>query len=298
MFRNINLNNAKAAKNDEFYTQLSDIEKELKHYKKHFKDKIVFCNCDDPTWSEFWRYFHLNFKELGLKKLISTHYDAKEATYKLEYTGGNDTDIEVGVKTVLTQNGDFRSDECIELLKEADICCTNPPFSLFRSFLSQLMKYDKKFIIIGNMNAMKYKEVFPYIATNRLWLGHNFVKEFKQPDGTIKKFGNICWYTNLDHNKRHEKLILWKTYNTTEYPKYDTYDAIEVSRVENIPVDYEGIMGVPISFMNKYSPDQFEIVGEFNHGCDNEYDLAKPIVDKKELFPRIAIRKVVKTEDE
>ena len=292
--KNSNLNAAKAAKNDEFYTQLTDIEKELKHYKHHFKDKVVFCNCDDPTWSEFWRYFHLNFEELGLRKLISTHYDPKESTYKLEYTGGDDTNIEVGVKTPLAGNGDFRSDECIALLNEADICVTNPPFSLWRFHLAQLIEHNKKFIIIGNMNAIKYKDVFPYIATNRLWLGCNAVHEFRQPDGTIKKFGNICWYTNLDIAKRHEQLILWKTYNPQDYPKYDNYDAIEVGRVENIPIDYDGIMGVPISFMNKYSPDQFDIVGEFNHGCDNEYDLAKPIVNKKELFPRIAIRKVVK----
>lgn len=295
--KNSNLNAAKAAKNDEFYTQLTDIEKELKHYKHHFKDKVVFCNCDDPTWSEFWRYFHLNFEELGLRKLISTHYDPKESTYKLEYTGGADDDIEVGVKTPLAGNGDFRSDECVALLNEADICVTNPPFSLWRFYLAQLIEHNKKFIIIGNMNAIKYKDVFPYIATNRLWLGCNAVHEFRQPDGTMKKFGNICWYTNLDIAKRHEQLILWKPYNTKDYPKYDNYDAIEVGRVENIPIDYDGIMGVPISFMNKYSPDQFEIVGEFNHGCDNEYDLAKPIVNKKELFPRIAIRKVVKNDE-
>lgn len=261
--KNGNLNAAKAAKDDEYYTQIADIEKELKYYKKHFKDKVVFCNCDDPTWSEFWRYFHLNFEELGLKKLISTHYDPKEATYKLEYTGGNDTDIEVGKKTILTQNGDFRSEECIELLKEADICCTNPPFSLFRAFIGQLMEYKKKFIIIGNSNAITYKEVFPLLKDNKVWLGYNYVKEFKKPDGTIKKFGNICWFTNLDIDKRHEELILWKKYkgNEKEYPKYDNYNAINVNKLTDIPCDYEEIMGVPITFLDKHNPKQFELLG-------------------------------------
>ena len=291
--KNCNLNAAKTAKNDEFYTQLTDIEKELRHYKKHFTGKTVFCNCDDPTWSEFWRYFHLNFQELGLKKLISTHYDAHASTYKLEYMGGDDANIEAGIKTALSGNGDFRSEECIDLLQDSDIVVTNPPFSLFRSFLAQLLQYQKQFVIIGNMNAIKYKDVFPLIATNHLWLGNNIVRSFKQPDGTIKQFGKVCWYTNLDIAKRHEHLILWKTYNPQEYPKYDTYDAIEVSRVENIPKDYDGVMGVPISFINKYSPEQFEIIGELNHGCDNTFDLAKPIINGKELFPRIIIRKVV-----
>ena len=290
MSANANLHKAKDAKNDEFYTQLTDVSKELMHYKSHFKDKIVFCNCDDPTWSAFWKYFHLNFKALGLKKLISTHYDKNEPTYKMEYTGGDDNDIEVGIKTPLEGNGDFRNAECIELLKASDIIVTNPPFSLFREYVAQLMEYEKKFLIIGSLNAVKYSECFPFIMNNQMWLGNNNVHDFMQPDGTVKKFGNINWYTNLDFAKRHEKIILWKEYNDKEYPKYETYDAIEVSKVTNIPVNYSGIMGVPVSFMSKYNPDQFEIVGEFNHGSDNEFDLAKPVINGKELFPRIAIK--------
>ena len=290
MATNANLHKAKGAKNDEFYTQLTDVAKELMHYKQHFKDKIVLCNCDDPTWSAFWKYFHLNFAELGLKKLISTHYDKNEPTYKMEYTGGDDNDIEVGVKTLLEGNGDFRNQECLDLLDESDIVVTNPPFSLFREYVAILMEHEKKFLIIGSLNAVKYSEVFPFIMNNQMWLGNNNVHDFMQPDGTVKKFGNINWYTNLDFAKRHEKIILWKEYNDKEYPKYETYDAIEVSKVTNIPVNYSGIMGVPVSFMSKYNPEQFEIVGEFNHGSDNIFDLAKPIINGKELFPRIAIR--------
>lgn len=290
MAANANLHKAKNAKNDEFYTQLTDVSKELMHYKQHFKDKIVLCNCDDPTWSAFWKYFHLNFSALGLKKLISTHYDKNESTYKMEYTGGDDNDIEVGVKTPLEGNGDFRNQECLDLLDEADIVVTNPPFSLFREYVAVLMEHKKKFLIIGSLNAVKYSECFPFIMNNQMWLGNNNVHDFMQPDGTVKKFGNINWYTNLDFAKRHEKIILWKEYNNKEYPKYETYDAIEVSKVTNIPVNYSGIMGVPISFMSKYNPEQFEIVGEFNHGSDNIFDLAKPIINGKELFPRIAIR--------
>ncbi len=290
MSTNANLHKAKNAKNDEFYTQLTDVSKELMHYKPHFKDKIVLCNCDDPTWSAFWKYFHLNFEALGLKKLISTHYDKTEPTYKMEYTGGDDNDIEVGVKTPLEGNGDFRNQECLDILDEADIVVTNPPFSLFREYVAVLMEHEKKFLIIGSLNAVKYSECFPFIMNNQMWLGNNNVHDFMQPDGSVKKFGNINWYTNLDFAKRHEKIILWKEYNDKEYPKYETYDAIEVSKVTNIPVNYSGIMGVPVSFMSKYNPEQFEIVGEFNHGSDNIFDLAKPIINGKELFPRIAIR--------
>ena len=290
MATNANLHKAKSAKNDEFYTQLTDVSKEMMHYKQHFKDKIVLCNCDDPTWSAFWKYFHLNFAELGLKKLISTHYDKTQPTYKMEYTGGDDNDIEVGTKTPLEGNGDFRNQECLDLLDKADIVVTNPPFSLFREYVAVLMEHEKKFLIIGSLNAVKYSECFPFIMNNQMWLGNNNVHDFMQPDGSVKKFGNINWYTNLDFAKRHEKIILQKEYNDKEYPKYETYDAIEVSKVTNIPVNYSGIMGVPVSFMSKYNPEQFEIVGEFNHGSDNIFDLAKPIINGKELFPRIAIR--------
>ena len=292
MSTNANLHKAKDAKNDEFYTQLTDVSKELMHYKQHFKDKTVFCNCDDPTLSAFWKYFHLNFSALGLKKLISTHYDKTQPTYKMEYTGGNDNDIEVGVTTSLEGNGDFRNQECLDILDEADIVVTNPPFSLFREYVAVLMEHEKKFLIIGSLNAIKYSECFPFIMNNQMWLGNNNVHNFMQPDGTVKKFGNINWYTNLDFAKRHEKIILRKEYNDKEYPKYETYDAIEVSKVTNIPINYNGIMGVPISFMSKYNPEQFEIVGEFNHGSDNIFDLAKPIINGKELYPRIAIRRI------
>ena len=258
---NANLHKAKDAKNDEFYTQLTDVAKELMHYKAHFKDKIVFCNCDDPTWSAFWKYFHLNFAELGLKKLISTHYDREEATYKMEYTGGDDNDIEVGVKTPLEGNGDFRNQECLDLLDECNIVVTNPPFSLFREYVAVLMEHEKKFLIIGNKNAITYKEFFPLLKDDEVWIGCTNVKEFLQPDGSIKKFGNIGWFTNLDVAKRHEKLILWKHYTEEEYPKYDNYDAINVDKVSEIPCDYDGVMGVPITFLDSFNPEQFEILG-------------------------------------
>ena len=261
MAANTNLHKAKDAKNDEFYTRRSDVEKELQHYKSHFKNKIVLCNCDDPTWSAFWQYFHLCFAEFGLKKLISTHYDKEESTYKMEYTGGDDTDIEAGVKIPLKGNGDFRSQECLDLLDECDIVVTNPPFSLFREYVAVLMEHEKKFLIVGNKNAITYKEFFPLLKNNEVWLGCTNVKEFLQPDGSIKKFGNIGWFTNLDVAKRHEKLILWKNYSPEEYPKYDNYDAINVGKVSKIPCDYSGVMGVPITFLDSFSPDQFEILG-------------------------------------
>lgn len=263
MAKSNNLNAAKAAKNDEFYTQLADIEKEMPHYQRHFKDKIIFCNCDDPTQSNFWRYFHLNFELLGLKKLVATYYDANASAYKFEYEGGDDCNIETSVKTSLIQNGDFRSDECIALLKNADIIVTNPPFSLFREYVAQLMEYKKKFIIIGNMNAITHKDFFPLLQTNRVWLGYNSPKEFSTPDGLTKKFGNILWFTNLDHAKRHDPLVLSRKYADEPelFRKYDNYDAINVDKITDIPCDYNGIMGVPISFLNKYCPEQFEILG-------------------------------------
>lgn len=293
MAKNSNLHAAKAAKNDEFYTQLTDIEKELAHYKEHFRGGIVLCNCDDPTYSNFWRYFHLNFGFLGLRKLISTHYDPEKPTYKLEYTGGDDGNIEAGVMTPLKQNGDFRSEECIALLKEADIVVTNEPFSLFRAFVAQLMEYGKKFIIIGNMNAVTYKEFFPLLKNNQVWLGYTSPKEFLTPDGEVKKFGNIFWYTNLDHPKRHEPLKLWRKYadDPNKYPKYDNFDAINVDKTDDIPIDYDGIMGVPISFLDKYCPEQFEIVGTINHGCDGPWDLCQCKINGVQKYKRIAIRR-------
>lgn len=287
MSANANLHKAKDAKNDEFYTQLTDVAKELMHYKAHFKDKIVFCNCDDPTWSAFWKYFHLNFAELGLKKLISTHYDREEATYKMEYAGGDDNDIEVGVKTPLEGNGDFRNQECLDLLDECDIVVTNPPFSLFREYVAVLMEHKKKFLIIGNRNALTYKEIFPLIRNNELWLGNGFqngnayfsipknsdtsiyAKGVYDEETGLVKFRNCVWFTNMDLAKRHEKLILWKNYTPEEFPKYDNYDAINVSKVSDIPCDYDGVMGVPITFLDKYNPDQFEIVA-FRKGDDGK----------------------------
>ena len=266
MATNTNLHKARDAKNDEFYTKLEDVSKELMLYKQHFKDKIVLCNCDDHTWSAFWRYFHLNFSALGLKKLISTHYDKNNPTYRMEYTGGNDNDIEAGIKTPLESNGDFRNRECLNILDEADIVVTNPPFSLFREYVTVLMEHEKKFLIIGNKNAITYKDFFSFLKNGDVWIGCNSPSEFLQPDGSIKKFGNIGWFTNLDVAKRHEELILQKKYTPEEYPKYDNYDAIEVSKVSDIPVDYDGVMGVPISIMDKYNPEQFEIVGFWNTG--------------------------------
>lgn len=260
MSANANLHKAKDTKNDEFYTQLTDVSKELMHYKQHFKNKIVFCNCDDPTWSAFWKYFHLNFSELGLKKLISTHYDKEKYTYKMEYMGGDDNNIEVGIKTELECNGDFRNQECLDLMDEADIVVTNPPFSLAREYFACLMEHHKSFLIVGDMNMIAYRELFPYIRDNKIWLGNNSINEFIQPDGTVKKFGNKLWYTNLDIKKRHEDLILWKHYNDIEYPYYDNYDAINVDKVSDIPCDFDGVMGVPLTFLNIYNPDQFEII--------------------------------------
>lgn len=283
---NANLHKAKDAKNDEFYTQLTDVAKELMHYKAHFKDKIVLCNCDDPTWSAFWKYFHLNFAELGLKKLISTHYDREKATYKMEYTGGDDNDIEVGVKTPLECNGDFRNKECLDLLDECDIVVTNPPFSLFREYVAVLVEHKKKFLIIGSGNAITYKEIFPLIRNNLMWLGVTRQGTgsmwFRVPNDTPEKkgqkiengikyqtIGNSCWFTNMDVKYRHEKLILWKNYTEDEYPKYDNYNAINVNKVAEIPCDYDGVMGVPITFLGKYNPEQFEIVA-FRKGDDGK----------------------------
>ena len=269
MAKNENLKNAKEAKNDEFYTQLSDISKELCNYKKHFENKVVFCNCDDPDWSNFWIYFHLNFSDLKLKKLIATHYDKDgNPSYLMEYEGGNDSDSKCWSQRHLKGNGDFRSEECVELLKQADIVVTNPPFSLFREYVAQLMEHEKKFLIIGNKNAITYKEFFPLLKDNKVWIGYNAVKEFKQPDGTIKKFGNIGWYTNLDIKKRHKSLLdtLTKSYelHIDEYEKYDNYDAINVDRVKDIPEDYFGVMGVPITYMDNHNPDEFVILNANN----------------------------------
>jgi hypothetical protein len=273
---------AKKTKNDEFYTQIRDIENELRHYKDHLRDKVIFCNCDDPVESNFWRYFALNFTHLGLKKLIATHFETTKPSYKLELTGDMDENGVVNsddiIKTTLRQNGDFRSPECIELLKEADIVITNPPFSLFREYVAQLMEYNKQFLIIGSKNAITYKEVFSLIKSNKIWMGYGFangnayfrINPHNQddyangvydPETGMVKFRNVSWFTNLDLEKRHENITLYKKYNPEEYPHYDNYDAIEVSKVSDIPIDWDGAMGVPITFLDRYNPEQFDILG-------------------------------------
>lgn len=287
--KNRKLTKAKNSKKDEFYTQLEDIEQELRHYKKHFKNKVVYCNCDDPRVSNFFKYFSLNFEKLGLKKLITTCYknqnmnlfsqNKSDKAIYLEYEGDkNKNQIpdpeEIGIKS-LSGNGDFRSEEAIKLLKQSDIVVTNPPFSLFREYLAQLFKYNKKFLIIGHQNQIKYKEAFKLLKDNKMWMGYGFKgnaahfinKHYKDyatagdhKKGMIRVSG-VTWLTNLDHTKRHERLILYKKYNESDYLKYDNYDAINVDKTKDIPIDYKGVMGVPITFMYKYNPDQFEILG-------------------------------------
>lgn len=324
-----NLHDAKKNKNDEFYTQLVDIENELRHYEEHFQGKIVYCNCDDPRVSNFFHYFSYRFKHLGLKKLTTTCYKNQrrdlfsqhdcEQAIMLEYDGFREGDRipnadDIGI-THLQGDGDFRSEECIELLKQADIVVTNPPFSLFREYVAQLMEHDKKFLIIGNQNAITYKEIFPLVKNNKLWLGINpagqdmlfdvpddYASElkgakkegsaYKVVDGVIKgRLGNAAWFTNLEHKKRNEELILYKHYSPVEYPTYDNYDAINVDKTKDIPVDYDGVMGVPVTFLDKFNPSQFEILG-----------LDRPLITEltgkqsrfringKEMYARIAIR--------
>ena len=327
---NKNLRNASKAKKDEFYTQLSDIEKELGHYAKHFKNKVVFCNCDDPRISNFFHYFSYNFEKLGLKKLITTCYknqqvdlfsqnNSEKAIY-LEYTGDKNEDKvpdlnEIGIQH-LKGDGDFRSSECIKLLKQADIVVTNPPFSLFREYVTQLVEYNKKFTIIGNLNAITYKEIFKLIKENKIWLGHSIHsgdREFGVPDNypltaassrideNGKKYirvKGVRWYTNLDYEERHEDLILYKKYkgNEKDFPKYDNYDAINVNVTKDIPNDYKGFMGVPITFLDKYNPDQFELLGIMNTGEENKgirhkgTPHGRPLVNGVEKYLRILIK--------
>jgi len=347
---NQNLHRASRAKKDEFYTQLVDIEKELKHYKNQFRGKIVYCNCDDPYESNFFKYFASNFNALGLKKLITTSYSGSpvagqqlplfeiEGLKKIKPKDAEAHRIEINevpdinkdgaisledvkqllkhkanVSAPLKGNGDFRSEECIELLKQADIVCTNPPFSLFREYVAQLVEYNKKFLILGDQNAITYKEIFKLIKENKLWLGYDNggTKWFQVPDdydiptesrkkivNGVKYFsmGRILWFTNLDTTKRHEELTLYKKYTPKEYPKYDNYDAIEVSRYSDIPMDYDSVMGVPITFLSQYNPDQFEIVGWSRHN-DQEMDggywkggKSDATINGKEVYRRILIR--------
>ena len=346
---NKNLNQAKEAKKDEFYTQLIDIENELKHYREHFRGKSVLCNCDDPYESNFFKYFALNFNTLGLNKLVATCYNGspvqgnelvidfgdfteepKKKAFKVEITEVADyngdgvvnlADVQYllqndkNVLTMLRENGDFRSRECVELLKEADIVVTNPPFSLFREYVAQLMKYEKKFLIIGNQNAITYKEIFPLIKDNKIWLGYKSgdmaftVPDSYEPRETRywqdengqkwRSMGNICWFTNLDHKKRHDELILYQTYSSEEYPMYDNYNAINVNKVDSIPVDYAGAMGVPITFLDKYNPEQFVILNANDYRKNQNVPLKSHglIKDKegaingKPTYVRILIKK-------
>ena len=330
MAKNDNLHKAKRAKADEFYTQLSDIENECKHYWEHFKGKTILCNCDDPRVSNFFRYFSLNFEHLGLKKLIATCYknqdidlfsqESSEKAVYIIYEGDKNgnrqvDDNELEVKE-LQGDGDFRSKECIELLKEADIVVTNPPFSLFREYVAQLIEYEKKFLIIGNKNALTYKEIFTLIKANKIWTGvrgfsggmwfksdyeGKTEKIIKDWEGNTERIINVpsIWFTNLDHKKRHEELILYKNYTPEEYPKYDNYDAIEVKKTAEIPMNYNGVMGVPITFMNKYNPEQFELIWTTDRGGDGMLEEFKiphdrydaPVVAGKGLYKRILIRK-------
>ncbi|MDR0873589.1 MAG: adenine-specific methyltransferase EcoRI family protein [Prevotellaceae bacterium] len=341
---NETLNAASKAKNDEFYTQISDISKECSHYKGHFEGKTIFCNCDDPYESDFFKYFALNFNHLGLKKLMASCYigspiantqlslfdyesaenKTTKSPHKIEITEMADENagdmkglplVEYVLRnrknalTRLQGDGDFRSPECVEMLKEADIVITNPPFSLFREYVAQLMEYKKRFLILGNMNALTYKEIFPLIKENKLWLGtdNGGTKWFQVPphydiktetrikiENGIKYFsmGSIMWFTNLDHKKRHEDIILFRQYTSKEYPKYDNYDAINVDKYIDIPVDYYGVMGVPVTFLDKYNPDQFEIVGNLGCYAPDGYSLIGAIyLNGKKLFKRIAIKR-------
>ena len=327
---NENLKQANQAKKDEFYTQLPDKEKELRHYTEHFRDKTVFCNCDDPYESNFFKYFALNFNRLGLKRLIATCYDGspvlgnellldfgettdspKKIAYKVDITEVTDVNCDGAINladiqylmqndknviSILKGNGDFRSEECIELLKQADIVVTNPPFSLFREYIAQLDEYKKKFLIIGNVNAISYKESFRLIKDGKMWLGasiHSGDREFQVPDSYPlnaagcrvdeqgRKFirvKGVRWFTNLDYKERHEDLILYKQYTSEEYPYYENYNAINVDKTSDIPCDYDGAMGVPITFLDKYNPDQFEIealgiVGSCNFTCMKKMEI-------------------------
>ncbi len=356
--KNTSLHGAKKAKKDEFYTQLVDIEKELKHYKSQFRGKVVYCNCDDPFESNFFKYFAANFNALGLKKLITTSFvkspiaggqlplfeveglkPSGKEPFKIEIREVPDADGDGAINlddvkyllrhnkntaTPLHGNGDFRSEECVELLKNADVVVTNPPFSLFREYVSQLVEHDKKFVIIGNINAVTYQEVFPLIKKNKVWLGasiHSGDREFRVPDNypleaagyRVDDEGNkyirvkgVRWFTNFDYEERHENLVLYKKYSKKEYPKYDNYDAINVNKTADIPMDYEGAIGVPITFLDKYSPDQFKILGALISGpLGKELGATKtkqvrpngkttleygPIIDKEGYYGRIVIK--------
>ena len=294
MNKNANMHKARNAKNDEFYTTLDDISIEMANYFPQFKGKKVLCNCNDGPKSNFFLYFSLQYDFLQLKELTCISYEkgghGKMWKYHGDQNGNRRPDPEEFEVTALEGDGSFDSDEAVRALDEADVVVTNPPFSRFRDFIDLLVAHGKKFLVIGNKNAYKYKGVFPLFMQNRLWVGYNSPKEFRQPDSTTKKFGNIGWFTNLDVKKRHEEQVLFRKYTPERYPKYDNYDAINVNEVCEIPEDYHGVMGVPITFLDHYNPDQFEIVGLANNGTDSEYDLVKPMVDGKYVYTRVLIR--------
>lgn len=326
MAGNSNLHMSRAGKTDEFYTQLSTIEDELRHYRAYFRGKIIFCNADDPAIGEdgadhfgdglggytsnFFRYFQLNFQQLGIKKLITTHYVADGPSYKFEIVS-NDRGEQVGipdyVKTPLEGNGDFRSPECLALLEECDIVVTNPPFSLMKEFLPLMVNSGKKFLILGNMNHAIISEIFHYFMADKVWLGYNSghfwfrvpdYYEEKQTDFKMdeqgrkwRRMGNICWFTNMDIDKRHQPLDLFRAYTTKDYPKYDQYDAINVNKTTDIPEDYDGIMGVPITFLDKHSPEQFELLGVDRYIADNPHYGHRFTIHGKETYARILIRR-------
>lgn len=313
--KNRNLGKARKNKEDEFYTKITDIEKEMRYYREHFKGKTIFCNCDDPETSNFWRYFELQFEELGIKKLVSTHFEAEKPSYKLELMVDTDRDGRITskdiVRTPLRQNGDFRSPECIDILKEADIIITNPPFSLFKEYLMLLLEYGKKFIIIGRETIITTKEIFPLIRDNKVWLGYNngemefVVPDYYEPRATryreengikYRSLGNAIWLTNIDIPKRHEDLPIYKPYNPADYEYFDNYDAICVNKLTDIPADYAGVMGVPITIFHKHNPEQFEIVGLLAGnirglaGIPSKIGKDGPYINGKLKFGRILVR--------
>ena len=287
MSENSNLNSAKKSKNDEFYTQYMDIEKELYYYKEHLNNKIIYCNCDNPSWSNFYRYFRVNFFRLGLKKLVSSYYNSVSKSFYSVYDGKEE------IIYKLKGNGDFRSNECKELLKEADIVVSNPPFSLFREYISMLMNCKKSFLVIGNINASTCRDIFPLFKENLIWFGVSRVECFITPDKSLQRVGTAYWYSNLDVFSRYIKLNLTKKYDKNKYPKYDDYNAININKLNEIPYDYDGMMGVPVTFLTKYNPNQFSIIG-----LDRYLDLPNKVyrfhLNDKELYARIVIKKITK----
>lgn len=283
---NERLRRARDARDDEFYTQYSDIERELKYYESKFVGKRIYCNCDNPLESAFFRYFHLNFNRLGILSLTATHFVENGQGVCAKYTGECDRDVRVYLSEPLKGGGDFRSDECRELLKSSDIVVTNPPFSLAREFIETLTTEGKSFLIVGALPWLGYSQIFPLIRDNKVWTGVNDITEFIRPDGTFRHIGFGIWLTNLDNERRHKRLELKAQFSSEVYPKYSNFDAINVDRVADIPKDYFGVMGLPLPFLKQYNPEQFEIVG-FRKGNDGK-DLR---VGEQELFSRVLIRR-------